>query len=217
MQAEGLVSWEKALEGDRRMGRRERPGYFSSPSPPYEVSGTRSFSGAPTLAGQVTMLLGFTTWPRYLSSGNRSPCLHSPVGFLQTSGLLHCSLVGFSALLLSCSVVSDSATPWTVTHQPLLSMGFSRHEYWSGLPCPPPGDLPTQIEPVSLTSPALAGGFVTNRAWSPFWGTVYPEVIGTKALSSSSSLLNSMLLQIWMPQSLPSNTSSAGEIAVVVV
>ena len=34
------------------------------------------------------------------------------------------------------------ATPWTVTHQVPLSMGFSRQENWSGLPCPPPGDLP---------------------------------------------------------------------------
>ena len=34
------------------------------------------------------------------------------------------------------------ATPWTVAHQTPLSMGFSRQEYWSGLPCPPPGDLP---------------------------------------------------------------------------
>ena len=35
-------------------------------------------------------------------------------------------------------------TPWTVARQTLLSMGFSRQESWSGLPCPPPGDLPTQ-------------------------------------------------------------------------
>ena len=34
------------------------------------------------------------------------------------------------------------ATPWTVACQALLSMGFSRQEYWSGLPCPPPGDIP---------------------------------------------------------------------------
>ena len=40
-----------------------------------------------------------------------------------------------------------------------LSMGFSRQEYWSGLPCPPPGDLPDpEIEPASLSSPALTGG-----------------------------------------------------------
>ena len=48
-------------------------------------------------------------------------------------------------------------TPWTVAHQAPLSMGFSRQEYWSALPFPPPGDLPDpEIEPVS---PALAGGF----------------------------------------------------------
>ena len=36
----------------------------------------------------------------------------------------------------------QSVTLWTVTHQAPLSMGFSRQEYWSGLPCPPPGDIP---------------------------------------------------------------------------
>ena len=55
----------------------------------------------------------------------------------------------------------------TVAHQAPLSMGFSRQEYWSGLPCPSPGDLPDPgIEPVSLTSPALAGGFfTTSTTW----------------------------------------------------
>ena len=51
----------------------------------------------------------------------------------------------------------------TVACQALLSMGFSRQEYWSGLPCPPPGDLPDPgIEPTSLRSSALAGGFFTT-------------------------------------------------------
>ena len=46
-------------------------------------------------------------------------------------------------------------TPWTVAHQAPLSMGFSRQEYWSGLPYPPPGDLPNpRIEPRSPASPA---------------------------------------------------------------
>ena len=56
--------------------------------------------------------------------------------------------------MLSCLVVSDSfVTPWSVAHQPPLSTGVSRKEYWSGLPCPPPGDLPNpEIEP---GSPAL--------------------------------------------------------------
>ena len=53
-------------------------------------------------------------------------------------------------------------TPWTVACQAPLSMEFSRQEYWSGLPFPPPEDLPDPgIEPVS---PALAGGFFTTEA-----------------------------------------------------
>ena len=48
-------------------------------------------------------------------------------------------------------------TPWTIAHQASLFMGFSRQEYWSGLPCPPPVDLPDPgIEPGSLMSPATA-------------------------------------------------------------
>ena len=56
---------------------------------------------------------------------------------------------------------------WTVAHQAPLSMGFSTQEYWSGLPCPPAGDLPdSRMELTSLMSPALAGGFfTTDAAW----------------------------------------------------
>ena len=51
------------------------------------------------------------------------------------------------------------ATPWTVAHQAPLSMGFSRQEYWSRLPFPPPGDLPNPgAEPTSPVSPALQVG-----------------------------------------------------------
>ena len=54
-------------------------------------------------------------------------------------------------------------TPWTVTHQALLSMGFSRQEYRSGLLCPPSGNLPNPgLEPTSLTSPALTSRFLTT-------------------------------------------------------
>ena len=56
------------------------------------------------------------------------------------------------------------ATLWTIAHQTPLFLGFSSQEYWSGLPCPPPGDLPDPgIKPTSLMSPALAGGFFTAR------------------------------------------------------
>ena len=54
-------------------------------------------------------------------------------------------------------------TLWTVALQAPLSMEFSRQEYWSGLPFPPAGDLPDPgVEPRSLVSPALAGGFFTT-------------------------------------------------------
>ena len=54
-------------------------------------------------------------------------------------------------------------TLWAVAHQAPLSMGFSRQEYWSGLPSPPPGDLPDPVnEPMFLASPALSGRFFTT-------------------------------------------------------
>ena len=64
------------------------------------------------------------------------------------------------------------ATLWTVACQAPLSMGFSRWEYQSGLPCLPPGDFPDPgIEPAFLTSPVLAGRFFTAstswEAWEP--------------------------------------------------
>ena len=69
----------------------------------------------------------------------------------QKSQFLHhvCTLSHFSHVRLF-------ATLWTIAFQAPLSMGFSRQEYYTGLPCPPPGDLPNPgIEPASLTTPAL--------------------------------------------------------------
>ena len=68
-------------------------------------------------------------------------------------------------LLKRFSCVRLFATPWTVANQAPLSMAYSRQGYWSGLPCPSPADLPNPgIEPTSLTSPALTGGFFTTSA-----------------------------------------------------
>ena len=62
--------------------------------------------------------------------------------------------------LQSCPTFCDL---WSIAHQVPLSVGLSRQEYWSGLPCPPPEDLPNPgTEPASLKSPALAGRFFTN-------------------------------------------------------
>ena len=68
--------------------------------------------------------------------------------------------------MLSCfSCVRLFVTPWTIVHPAPLSMGFSRQEYWTGLLCPPPVDLPDSgIKSATLMSPALAGGFFTTSA-----------------------------------------------------
>ena len=70
------------------------------------------------------------------------------------------------AMLLSVWVLSRVwifLNPWTIARQSPLSIGISRQEYWSGYPCPPPGDLPhREIEPTSLMSVALAGEFFTT-------------------------------------------------------
>ena len=62
----------------------------------------------------------------------------------------------------SLSRVRLFVTPWTTAHQAPLSMGFSRQEYWSGLSCPPPGDLPNLgIKPTSPADSCIAGRFFT--------------------------------------------------------
>ena len=58
--------------------------------------------------------------------------------------------------MCACSVMPNLLPPMDCTHQAPLSMEFSGQEYWSGLPCPPPGDLPNPgIKPTSPASPAL--------------------------------------------------------------
>ena len=78
------------------------------------------------------------------------------------------SLLEMLAFTLSHSVMSDSATQWTVVHQAPLSMEFSRQEYWSGLPFPPPGESswPRGWTCVSC-SPTLESGFFTPEHLSP--------------------------------------------------
>ena len=95
---------------------------------------------------RLIVLLGCESWVWYRVVAASVWCTTTQVG---------------CACVLSC--IRLFVTPRTVAHQAPLSMGFSRREYWSGLPFPPPGDLPNPgIEPVSLVSPALAGRFLTT-------------------------------------------------------
>ena len=84
-----------------------------------------------------------------------------------TSATVWVRIQHLPCLLSRFSRVWVFATPWTVAHQAPLPMGFSRHEFGSGLPFPPPWDLPNPgIELVSLSSPALAGKFfATSTTW----------------------------------------------------
>ena len=118
--------------------------------------------------------------PFRMSSNGRLP-FESDLGSKNSFGslsygickaLLHKNMQNFhhgEVLMLLCakslSRVWFFVNPWTVASQAPLSLGFSRQEYWSGLPCPPPGDLPDPgIKPVSLMPPALTARFFTTSA-----------------------------------------------------
>ena len=81
-------------------------------------------------------------------------------------------LVKVLLLLSHFSHVRLFMTMWTIALQAPLLMGFSRQEYWSGLPCPPPGHLPDPgIKPTTLTPPKLAGRFfITCASWDALGG-----------------------------------------------
>ena len=70
--------------------------------------------------------------------------------------------------------MSDSVTQWTVVHQALLSMEFSRQAYLSGLPLPPLGEFPdAEIEPASLEPPALVYFSPLHHLGSPALGIIH--------------------------------------------
>ena len=93
--------------------------------------------------------------PAYLKNDSKSPP-PAPTPF---------PFVIHSIVAQALSHVQFFVTLWTVALKVPLSMGFSRPEYWSGLPCPSSGDLPDPgIKPRCLSSPALAGRFFTNSA-----------------------------------------------------
>ena len=90
-----------------------------------------------------------------------------------------------------CSVVPDGMTSWTAAHQAPLSVGFPRQESWSGLPFPPPGDLPHPgTEPVSLVPPALAGRFFTTVVR-------YEQIGGSHAPSNFRGAVGAGRVQLW--------------------
>ena len=99
--------------------------------------------------------------------------------------------------MLSCfSCVRLSVTLWTIALQDPLSMGFSRQEYWSGLPCPPPGDLPHPgIEPMSPEAPALQTDSLPLRHWGK---PIYRLYIHTHTQTHTHIFISYLVSQIML-------------------
>ena len=105
------------------------------------------------LRNMITAEIGIMLWNEYFSSER------NPWPWRKLRYQISCICVR----MLSCfSRVQPFGTLWPVAYQVPLSMGFSRQEYWNGLPFLLPWDLPNPgLKPASLMSPALACGFFT--------------------------------------------------------
>ena len=103
---------------------------------------------------------------RSLGEGNGNPLWYSCLGNRMDRGAWRATV---HVYLLSR--VRLFATLWTTAYQAPLSMGFSRQEYWSGLPCPPPGDLPDSG--IGPASSELTGRFFTTSTTWEAWAIVH--------------------------------------------
>jgi len=107
--------------------------------------------------------------------------------------VLICLFLILVCLLTCFSPVRLFVTLWTVAGKAPLAMGFSRQEYWSGLPCPPPGELPNPgTEPTSLYI-ACTGGrfFIPSATWEALLGPyLYTNITHHLSLSSPLHPMN---------------------------
>ena len=93
-------------------------------------------------------------------------------------------------------------TSGTIDNQTLKSIGFSKQECWSELPCPPPGDLPESgIELVSLMSPALVGGFLKAQLGKnpPAMEETWVQSLGWEDLLEKGKAIHSTILAQRIP------------------
>ena len=127
-------------------------------------------SSASFVDGSSSLILGCTSAQTLL--------LFFPYA-LPTLDLLQCYDFKYHGYTLCmCSVVSNSATPWTVTHETPLSMGFSSQEHWSGFPFPSPGDLPNLgVKSESLASPWQADSLPLCHLGSTMYTLVTPNYL----------------------------------------
>ena len=103
--------------------------------------------------------------PRKAMTREKGLVLPCSIGLKITQARWKMPSLHHACMLSHFRSVQLCTTLWNVAHQVSPSMGFPRQEYWSGLPCPPPEDLPDPgIKPTSLLSPAWAGAFFTTSA-----------------------------------------------------
>ena len=130
---------------------------------------THMVSGSPDITGSSHHFLDSRT-----KDSASSPISHDSHVFIP---IQPATFICYACMLSRFIRVQLFATPWTVALQAHLSMGFSKQEYWSGLPFPSPGDLPNPgIKHAPLASPALAGRFFSTSAnlGSPLCAIVSP-------------------------------------------
>ena len=135
----------------------------------------------------------FLSFKHFLSSNS----MWFNISFM-TAIFSYSSFFGLCVYVLSCSVTANSLWP----HEGSLSMWFPRQEYWSGLPFPPPRDLPSPgIKSMSLASPALAEGFFTSAPPGKPFG-LYSSTLADMPVSDSSPALIRSLEERWAHGSL---------------
>ena len=164
-QINGIKKWEWSIKKQRRLKKqsvdlvqillqREEKNYKDTVEIKWTIKGFPDGSDNKESACSAGDPGSISYLGRSLGEGNSNPLQYSCLENSMDRGAWRATVC---ACVLSCfSQVQLFVTPWTEAHQASLSVGFSWQEYWSGLPCPPPGDLPNPgIKPVFLVSPEL--------------------------------------------------------------
>ena len=153
----------------------------------------------PVPAGDGAQAVGFRTrGPTFASQTVQGPLTSPPCEAVWGSSPLR-----GSTLVLGLSVSSDPATPWTMARQAPLSTGLFRQEYWSGLPCPPPGDLPNPgIKPRSPTQ--QADSLLAELRWPALGEALFsPQSCLCLKICLRKALPSLLILPLW--QASPAN------------
>ena len=136
-----LMSGSHCTQRSEIAGNDRKPWRMSQPPCSLEASACQEQSLGSSFTAQIYIMCAVSAGGRM----TQSLCRSNPkcISLAESKPYQNLLAKDFGKYSSEIQAMSDFlGTPWTVAHQPPLSMGFSRQEYWSGLPCPPPGDLP---------------------------------------------------------------------------